>query len=436
MPPGRPGEVRVQATDSRVGWRDETLALLADPYGFISHRAHRERRDVFTTRLLGRPVTCLTGPAAARFFYDEEHVVREGAAPGRVLDTLFGRGGVQGLDGEAHRHRKAMFMSLMTPQALDRLEQRFEQIWRRQVRSWEGRSRVVLFDEVNEALCRAVCEWAGVPLDALQLRRVTRWMTRMIDAPAAVGPRHWHGRRARARAEQWAAALVGDERERGGSAPGEEATALAVIAHHRDTDGTPLSRHDAGVELLNVIRPTVAVGRFVVLAAQVLHTHPAERDRILAGDPPALERFVQEVRRDARFFPMVPGIAAADLTFRDEPIPRGRWLLLDLHGTDHDPDVWGDPERFRPERFAGREVDPFELVPQGGGDHWTDHRCAGEWITIRLMVAALRVLTLETTYAVPPQDLSVPTRRAPTLPRSGFVITDVAARAPAGSPRA
>ncbi|HET8599211.1 MAG TPA: cytochrome P450 [Segeticoccus sp.] len=421
----------MSGTEGQVAWRDDTLGLLADPYGFISSRARRVRRDVFTTRLLGRPVTCLTGPAAARFFYDEDHVVREGAAPGRVLDTLFGRGGVQGLDGEAHRHRKAMFMSLMTPEALDRLEQRFLEIWRQRARSWEGRTRVVLFDEVNEALCHAVCAWSGVRLDSLELRRLTRWMAAMIDAPAAVGPRHWQGRRARGRAEQWAAGLIERERARGES-PDGQATALAVIARHRDADGTPLSLHDAAVELLNVVRPTVAVGRFVVLAAQVLHTHPAERDRILASDDPGLlERFVQEVRRDARFFPMVPGIAAADLSWRDEPIPRGRWLLLDLHGIDHDPGVWGDPERFRPDRFVDRELDPFEMVPQGGGGHWTDHRCAGEWITIRLMVAALRVLVHEVTYAVPPQDLSIPPRRAPTLPRSGFVITEVRPRAAA-----
>jgi fatty-acid peroxygenase len=51
---------------------------------------------------------------AARLFDDAERFQRAGAAPRRVKATLLGEGGVQSLDGEAHRRRKAMFMSPMT----------------------------------------------------------------------------------------------------------------------------------------------------------------------------------------------------------------------------------------------------------------------------------------------------------------------------------
>ena len=32
------------------------------------------------------------------------------------------------------------------------------------VKEWENKEQIILFDEVNEILCRVACQWAGVPL--------------------------------------------------------------------------------------------------------------------------------------------------------------------------------------------------------------------------------------------------------------------------------
>ncbi len=66
--------------------------------------------------------------------------------------------------------------------------------------------------------------------------------------------------------------------------------------------------------------------------------------------------------------------------------------------------------------------------PQGGGEHHQHHRCAGEWATIELMKTAAIALTRWIDYRVPEQDLRVSLRRMPTLPASGFVMTDVRPR--------
>ena len=88
--------------------------------------------------------------------------------------------------------------------------------------------------------------------------------------------------------------------------------------------------------------------------------------------------------------------------------PAGRRVLLDLYGTDRHPGTWARPGVFDPERFRDRIPTPFDLVPQGGGDHRTGHRCAGEWITIAVMTRAVQLLS-RMTYRVPPQDLRVST---------------------------
>jgi fatty-acid peroxygenase len=85
----------------------------------------------------------------------------------------------------------------------------------------------------------------------------------------------------------------------------------------------------------------------------------------------------------------------------------------------------GDPEVFRPDRFREWDGSPFGFIPQGGGDHYADHRCAGEWITIELVKGAVRVLTGSMRYEVPEQDLSIDLSRMPAVPRSRFVISGV-----------
>ncbi|RJL32887.1 cytochrome P450 [Bailinhaonella thermotolerans] len=403
---------------------DNTLALLLDAYGFISGRARALGADVFDTRLLMRKTTCVTGAEAARVFYDPDRFVRRKAAPHRLTVTLFGKGGVQSTDGATHAARKAMFMSFMTPASRERLSELARDRWREYIRRWEGMPRVNLFDESSRLICEAVFDWAGVPLPARLVDPMTERLKSMIEAPAAVGPRYVRGRLGRIRAEQSLGELIRLVRRRP-----PEATILSTIAHYRDPDGSLLDPRVAAVELLNVLRPTVAVGRYVVFTALALHAHPEHRERIRGGDEEFTEHFVQEVRRFYPFFPLVAARVARPFEWRGHRFPAGRRVLLDLQGVNHDPRLWDRPGEFRPERFAEGDWDgsAYTFVPQGGGDHYRDHRCPGEWITIDLMKTAARALTREMTYHVPPQDLRMSSSYAPAIPRSRFVIDHVRA---------
>jgi len=104
---------------------------------------------------------------------------------------------------------------------------------------------------------------------------------------------------------------------------------------------------------------------------------------------------------------------------------RGTLVLLDVYGTLHDPAIWGDAEEFRPERFAEHPVTDFDLIPQGGGDPNTGHRCPGELITVELTKTAVEFLVRGITYDVPSQDLGVSLRRMPARVGSGFRMTNV-----------
>lgn len=48
-------------------WPDNTLALLRDPYRFISRRCQAHQSDVFQARIMLEKTICITGREAAAF---------------------------------------------------------------------------------------------------------------------------------------------------------------------------------------------------------------------------------------------------------------------------------------------------------------------------------------------------------------------------------
>lgn len=405
---------------------DSSLALLAKGYTWLPDRRRRTDAPLVRARLMGQHAVALYGPQAVRFFYDERHVERGSALPGPVLSTLFGHGAVHTLDGPRHRGRKGMFLSLLTgPQAVAGVVDAVAADWDETVRSWPGR-RIVLFDEASRVLTRGVFRWAGIPLEDGDA--VAADLVSLVDGFATAGPRHWRARRARARLEDRLGALVEDVRA--GGAAAADGSVLDVVARHRDADGRLLDAHTAAVELLNVVRPTVAVCWFVAYAGHALR-RPDVREELRGGDPAYAVAFAHELRRFYPFAPFVGGRAVADLDWHGEPIPQGAMVLLDLYGQNHDPEVWEEPYAFAPRRFLGHPPARDELIPQGGGDPATGHRCPGEDITIALLAAlAPRLAGLE--YDVPEQDLRIPLNRLPARIRSGFVMESVRVPVPAG----
>jgi fatty-acid peroxygenase len=404
---------------------DATLALVREGYDFIRNRCREHETDVFRTRLMLQETICMRGEEAARLFYDTERFKREGAAPSIAQRTLFGVGGVQGLDGEPHRHRKAMFMSLMTPESIERLADLVTERWRGYLERWARQEEVVLFDEASRLITEAVCAWAGVPLPEPEVERRTEEFLALIEGAGSIGPRHWRGRRARTRSERWLGGLV--EQVRAGTLDAPEGSALRTVAEHRELDGELLEPRIAAVEMNNVLRPTVAVGRWVAFTALALHDHPEHRERLRGADDERVERFVQEVRRFYPFFPFVGAIVRHDFEWNGYRFDEGTRVLLDLYGTDHHPEIWRDPDGFDPDRFREWDGSAYNFIPQGGGDFHVNHRCPGEWISIAILKRVVRELVDGMEYDVPEQDLSVDLTEMPTLPESGFVMRSVRA---------
>ena len=391
---------------------DSTLSLLREGYDFIARRCDSLGTDGFRTRLMLRPVACLRGPRAAQAFYAPGRMTRRGAMPGSVLALLQDKGSVQLLDDAAHRHRRGLFLRLMTPERLERAARILREEWRAAKLGQSGRE-IVLAEEIGPILTRTALRWCGIETADAAPRLRCEEFEAMIGGAALVGPRHWRARMLRRRSEAWAREVI--RAARAGAAPAD--SPLAHVAQHRDPSGLALPRAVAAVELLNLLRPIVAVGRFIVFSAHAMVTRP-EALAALPDTPEALDWWGDEVRRLYPFFPVIGGRVRTGFDFDGHGFGPGDWVLLDLFGTDTDPDAWPDPLRFDPMRHA-RARDPFAFVPQGAGSMEGGHRCPGEALTAKLVAEATALLRASRPEA-PPQDLGIPHDRVPAAPVSGM----------------
>ncbi|TFB18532.1 cytochrome P450 [Filobacillus milosensis] len=406
----------------KEGGVDHTLDLLNEGYYFILNRKNKFDSRVLETRLLGEKAICLVGKQEAELFYNEDYFTRVEAAPNRVKKTLLGEGGVQGLDGEEHRHRKAMFMNLMTKDSLDEISRLTREEWDHAIEA-NTQEELNVYDEAKRVLTRVALRWTGVPFKDEDVDQWASELGDMFEKASKVGPKHWKSRRSRSKVEDWIEDLIKDVRD--DAIQVEQSRALYVFSNHRDLEGKFLDKHVAAVEIINLLRPIVAIAVFIDFVALSIQQFPEEAKKLKAGSAEDLQNYTQEVRRYFPFFPAAIARVKKNFTWQGYDFKENTLTLLDLYGTNQDPDLWHFPDNFTPKRFKEWQGSPFDFIPQGGGEFDIGHRCAGEWITIEIMKETLDYFINQISYKFPQQDLSYSMNDIPALPKSRVKIKHV-----------
>jgi cytochrome P450 len=112
---------------------------------------------------------------------------------------------------------------------------------------------------------------------------------------------------------------------------------------------------------------------------EVLEKVRAEVSEKIGEEEPTFERimqlaYTQQVLEESmRLYPpawTTNRVAAEDDEFKGMEIKKGTTFATYIYGVHHSPDLWEDPETFRPERFSKEEKKkhhPFAFIPFGGG---------------------------------------------------------------------
>ncbi|KAI3807148.1 hypothetical protein L1987_23072 [Smallanthus sonchifolius] len=105
------------------------------------------------------------------------------------------------------------------------------------------------------------------------------------------------------------------------------------------------------------------------------------------SDIPSLPYLRCIINETLRLYPagplLVPHESSSDCVVGGYNIPRGTMLIVNQWAIHHDPKVWNEPEKFKPERFEGLEGtrDGFKLLPFGSGRR----SCPGEGLAVRMI---------------------------------------------------
>jgi cytochrome P450 len=131
----------------------------------------------------------------------------------------------------------------------------------------------------------------------------------------------------------------------------------------------------------------------------------AEIDRVIGGERDATEQdlkslpyttaFILETLRYSCVVPMaLPHSTISDTTLRGYQIPAGTMVLINLCSVQRDPELWKDPDNFRPERFIDNVTGGIadSVLDNYGAFGFGRRRCIGEQLVKQKLVLYIAVL--------------------------------------------
>ena len=148
----------------------------------------------------------------------------------------------------------------------------------------------------------------------------------------------------------------------------------------------------------------------VVARIQNELTSVAGRDRLRPEHLAGLEYLdcaIRESLRVRNILPFVVRVLKQELKVGDYTYPRGLVLCPAIHLLHRRPELYPEPESFRPERFLERKFAPHEWNPFGGGNR----ACLGQAFALYEMKVVLATLFQELDMQRPAGAVSKPVRR-------------------------
>ena len=408
--------------------------ILRRGYLFASHLRSKaglspDSNKPLRTRMLFKPVTIVRGSKGVELFYDSERIKRDGGMPLVIRGPLFGHRAVHTLDGQEHRVRKHQMADIAYDDdqaaAFDALVK--EEV-DRVVADW-ARTPGTVYEGTALSFGRAAFRWAGIELSNREADRRAMQMADLVyrfGHPITGHATAWLNR---ARLDKWAGNII--EEVRSGKRQAPPGSALEAMARLTGPDGELIDAKIAGIELQNLTRPTIAVSLFASFAAGALVDHPQWVEKIRDGGEPVALAFAQEVRRLYPFVPMLPAVSTTETEIQGCPVHKDERVIIDIYGTNTDPNEWEHPSSFDPNRFLSRDdlktqADYEKItafIPQGGAGVYTGHRCPGEKIAVSALTSMVLALCRpEVVLSTDPADIRFPWNKMLTRSETGMRV--------------
>jgi cytochrome P450 len=428
----------------------QTLLFIFQPRRFIA-ASHRRYGDLvsFKTRFDPQFVLLFNPKDIKAVFTGPAESLRAGEA-NALLGPVVGERSVLLLDGAEHiRHRRLMLPSFHGKK-LAAHTQTFRDATDRAIDQWPVGEPFALLPWTQsltlEVIVRAVF---GVEDEdrAAELRRRIREMIEpmanrrrlllMVLSGGRVGSTMDSFEKRRAAVDELLYEHIAERRAAGGHEERDDVFSMLLAARDENGDGlTDKELRDELVTLLVAGHETTATG--LAWAFERLLRTPRVLDKLRAsleeGDDTYLDAVVKEA---LRLRPVIAGVGRkvrGPFELNGRTIPVGTELNPSISIVHRRPDIYPQPEEFRPERFleggwAGvMPPDTYSWIPFGGGVR----RCLGASFALMEMREVIRrVLERTDLRAVGPKSEAIARRGITMSPSDGGRVIQVRPPLPA-----
>jgi len=366
-----------------------TLATARDPYG-SARRWRVEYGPTYTSKVMTGDYLVTGEPEVVRdlFRLDSSKLL----PTGEVLEPLLGTRSLFSLDPPAHARERKLLMPPFHGSRMRAYASTVQRTTEGRAQRWSVGSELRALDECRsisaEVIVRAVFgvqERARVDAYlALITRWIDAWKPIFILFPFTqtrlLGLSPW-GRFVDAGDELDRMLDEDIELRRASGERGEDILSLLLDSSYED--GTPL----ANPSIRSHLRTLLFAGHETTMIAIAwtlhhLHANPALLERTRAALDVPLEQLMQDEWLDAvvqeaiRPRPIILGVTrrlAEAATLGGYEVPAATQLFVSIVMLHTNPELYPDPDVYRPERFLERKPKPWEFMPFGGGHR----RCLG-----------------------------------------------------------
>lgn len=350
----------------------------------------------------------------------------------RNLETLWGERSLFVLEGPPHTRLRKLMMPRLRGEALTHWRQTIEATVEREVRGWVDEPTVAvhprMLDLSLELILKVVMsvpdsampEWKEAWQDLLNTAKSAQIAIRA--ALSSVGAmRMWPRFH---REVQRCDRLMFDEIARRRRHP--EVEHHDVVDLLLRADGEPLSDKEirdqvVGIMLGGYDPPATAASWAIERLVHNPHALAAATAEARGNDGQTtyLNAVVQETLRLRPPFMFLARLARQPLTLGEHHFPAGTLIMPVIQSVHRHPDLYDDPETFRPERFLEQRPATYGHIPFGGGEH----RCLGDRLAvfedIHILATVLRSVDLA---AVDPDDEPVHLESGVQIPGKGATV--------------
>ncbi|QRK11051.1 cytochrome P450 [Archangium violaceum] len=382
----------------------QTLEFLKDPLGFL-RRCYARYGDVFTLREIGFGTEVMvSSPALLKeLFTGPPEVLHAGEANERIFGSITGTQSSFILEEQAHLRRRRLLLPSFHGDRMHEYGDTMRRQTEKAVASWPLREEFALHPEMQSitlhVILHAVFGLGQAANDSTLEHLLTRTANEAVASMLLILPPlqrdlgRWSpwGRLLHLIHQMDEALLAEIARRRREGAKPEQRDILSLLLQARYENGEGLSDgelHDELVTLLMAGHETT--GTSLTWAMECILSHPeveqrlrAELDDVLGDEQlghehlTRLEYLDAVIKESIRYRPIMPTggarLVKRPFSLGGYELPPGVWVINALSVVHHRSDLYPEPDVFRPERFLGRRVDPYEWTPFGGGVR----RCLG-----------------------------------------------------------